>query len=126
MNEKFNENAKVEKFTNILGIAVRLIVIDPYPKRVILSLFRVAPSPAFQTEIMMADKLVKRGCNSPPPSQLCAAYDFGIERCVFPFSRGTGFACIVSKDSAALYASFLNSRIEKKEPWKETQTDSKK
>ena len=30
MNEKFNKNAKVEKFTNILGIAVRLIVIDPY------------------------------------------------------------------------------------------------
>ena len=29
MNEKFNENAKVEKFTNMLGIAVRLIVIDP-------------------------------------------------------------------------------------------------
>ena len=29
MNEKFNKNAKLEKFTNILGIAVRLIVIDP-------------------------------------------------------------------------------------------------
>ena len=29
MNEKFNKNAKVEKFTNMLGIAVRLIVIDP-------------------------------------------------------------------------------------------------
>ena len=29
MNEKFNENAIVEKFTNILGIAVRLIIIDP-------------------------------------------------------------------------------------------------
>ena len=29
MNEKFNENAKVEKFTNMLGIAVRLIIIDP-------------------------------------------------------------------------------------------------
>ena len=29
MNEKFNKSAKVEKFTNILGIAVRLIVIDP-------------------------------------------------------------------------------------------------
>ena len=29
MNETFNENAKVEKVTNILGIAVRLIVIDP-------------------------------------------------------------------------------------------------
>ena len=29
MNEKFNENAKVEKFTNMLGIAFRLIVIDP-------------------------------------------------------------------------------------------------
>ena len=29
MKEKFNENAEVEKFTNILGIAVRLIVIDP-------------------------------------------------------------------------------------------------
>ena len=29
MTEKFNENAKVEKFTNMLGIAVRLIVIDP-------------------------------------------------------------------------------------------------
>ena len=29
MNEKFNKNAKLEKFTNILGITVRLIVIDP-------------------------------------------------------------------------------------------------
>ena len=28
MNEKINKNAKVEKFTNMLGIAVRLIVID--------------------------------------------------------------------------------------------------
>ena len=30
MNEKFNENKKVEKFTTMLGIAVRLIVIDPF------------------------------------------------------------------------------------------------
>ena len=30
MNEKFNKDAKVEKFTNMLGRAVRLIVIDPY------------------------------------------------------------------------------------------------
>ena len=29
MNGKFNKNAKAEKFTNMLGIAVRLIVIDP-------------------------------------------------------------------------------------------------
>ena len=29
MNEKFNKNAEVEKLTNVLGIAVRLIVIDP-------------------------------------------------------------------------------------------------
>ena len=29
MNEKFNKNAKVDKFTNMLGIAVRLLVIDP-------------------------------------------------------------------------------------------------
>ena len=29
MNEKFNENAKAENYTNILGIALRLIVIDP-------------------------------------------------------------------------------------------------
>ena len=29
MNEKLNNNAKVEKFTNMLGIAVHLIVIDP-------------------------------------------------------------------------------------------------
>ena len=32
MNEKFNKNAKVEKFTTMLGIAVRLIVIDPFLK----------------------------------------------------------------------------------------------
>ena len=38
MNEKLNKNAKVEKFTNMLGIAVRLIVIDP------LSLSREAAS----------------------------------------------------------------------------------
>ena len=30
MNEKFNKNAEVEKFTTMLGIAVRLIVIDPF------------------------------------------------------------------------------------------------
>ena len=30
MNEKFNKNAKVEKFTNMLGIAVCLLVIDPF------------------------------------------------------------------------------------------------
>ena len=29
MNEKFNKNAKVEKFNNMLGIAVSLIVIVP-------------------------------------------------------------------------------------------------
>ena len=28
MNETFNKNLRVEKFTNMLGIAVRLIVID--------------------------------------------------------------------------------------------------
>ena len=28
MIEKFNKNANVEKFANMLGIAVRLIVID--------------------------------------------------------------------------------------------------
>ena len=30
MNEKFNKNAKVDKFTSMLGMAVRLIVIDPW------------------------------------------------------------------------------------------------
>ena len=29
MKEKFNKNAEVEKFTTMLGMAVRLIVIDP-------------------------------------------------------------------------------------------------
>ena len=29
MNDEFNKNAKVEKITNMLGIAVCLIVIDP-------------------------------------------------------------------------------------------------
>ena len=33
MNETFNKNVKVEKFTNMLGIAVRLIVIDPFKCR---------------------------------------------------------------------------------------------
>ena len=33
MNEKFNKNAEVEKFTNMLGIAVRLILIDPFSFR---------------------------------------------------------------------------------------------
>ena len=31
LTETFNKNMKVEKFTNMLGIAVRLIVIDPSP-----------------------------------------------------------------------------------------------
>ena len=30
MNEKCNKNAKVDKFTTMLGIAVRLIVKDPF------------------------------------------------------------------------------------------------
>ena len=30
MNENFNKNAKVEQFTSMLGIAVRLIVIGPF------------------------------------------------------------------------------------------------
>ena len=30
MIEKFNKNVNVENFTNFLGIAIRLIVIDPY------------------------------------------------------------------------------------------------
>ena len=39
-----------------------------YPKRSFCAiLFMVAPSPAFMTKIMMVDKLVKRGCNTPPP-----------------------------------------------------------
>ena len=29
MNETLNKNAKIDKFTTMLGIAVRLIVIDP-------------------------------------------------------------------------------------------------
>ena len=32
MIEKINTNAKVEKFTNMLGRGVRLIVIDPFLK----------------------------------------------------------------------------------------------
>ena len=32
MNEKFNKNAKVENFTNMLGIDVPLIVINPLCK----------------------------------------------------------------------------------------------
>ena len=40
MNEKFNKNAKVEKFTTMLGIAVRLIIIDPFgPVTVNLDIF---------------------------------------------------------------------------------------
>ena len=38
MNEKFNKNAKVEKLTTMLGIAVRLIVIDPYEFGIIVYL----------------------------------------------------------------------------------------
>ena len=34
MNEKINKNAKVGKFTTMLGKAVRLIVIDPFAKGV--------------------------------------------------------------------------------------------
>ena len=39
MNEKFNKIAKVDKFTNMLGIVVRLIVIDPL--RVVSFLLRI-------------------------------------------------------------------------------------
>ena len=38
MNEKFNKNPKVEKFTNMLGIVVRLIVIDPFLQSELLQL----------------------------------------------------------------------------------------
>ena len=43
MNKKFNKNAKVEKFSTMLGIAVRLIVIDPfsYPVYFCLKLFLI-------------------------------------------------------------------------------------
>ena len=34
MHEKFNKNVKVEKFTNMLGIAVRLIIMDPYMQNI--------------------------------------------------------------------------------------------
>ena len=34
MNEKINKNAKVEKFTGMVGIAVGLIVIDPWNAKV--------------------------------------------------------------------------------------------
>ena len=34
MNENFNKNAKVEKFTTMVGIAVRLIVIEFSPRLV--------------------------------------------------------------------------------------------
>ena len=41
MNEKLNNNAKGEKFTNMLGIAVRLIVIDPlYRAKIKLDKFK--------------------------------------------------------------------------------------
>ena len=39
MNEKFNKNGKVEKFTIMLGIAVRLIVIDPFISLPIVCIF---------------------------------------------------------------------------------------
>ena len=38
MNEKFNKNVKVEKFTNMLGIAVCLIVIDPVSFQILMYL----------------------------------------------------------------------------------------
>ena len=38
MIEKFNKNAKGKKFTNLLGLAIRLIVIDPFLVSVTLSL----------------------------------------------------------------------------------------
>ena len=41
MNEKFNKNANLEKFSNILGITVRLIVIDPLHRGVKIYLQRV-------------------------------------------------------------------------------------
>ena len=37
MNEKFNKNTKVKKFTTMLGIAVRLIVIDPFSRKFIIN-----------------------------------------------------------------------------------------
>ena len=98
-----------------------------YPKRVILNHFcRVAPSPAFRTEIMLVDKLVKRGCNNQPPpsptptpfSKICrSAYDFEfeIERCVFPFSRIHCFERL--RGSVWELPEFENR--EKKETWKE-------
>ena len=38
MNEKFNKNAKVEKFTGMLGIVVCLIVIDSSKQEFVLLL----------------------------------------------------------------------------------------
>ena len=41
MIEKINKNAKVKKFTNLLGIAIRLIVIDPFSEEWISGTYTV-------------------------------------------------------------------------------------
>ena len=43
MNDKFSKNAKVEKLTNLVGKAVRLIVIDPFLLNVPYKMFRIGP-----------------------------------------------------------------------------------
>ena len=54
MIEKFSKNAKVKKFTNILGIVVRLIVIDPsFRQLVIFDFEMISPDrdqPCFRPE----------------------------------------------------------------------------
>ena len=59
MNDKFNKNAKVEKFTTMLGIAIRLIVIDPsksklltqpHPQRHVISVICTDGQTQKQTE----------------------------------------------------------------------------
>ena len=59
MNEKFNKNAKDEKLTNMLGIAVRLIVIDPYYlfsefSKLPLQFRRVLPSVLFVKQLQLS------------------------------------------------------------------------
>ena len=56
MNEKFNKNAKVEKFTNMLGIAVRLIIIDPLTYCSLVELHR---------RLKKQDVYVKHKCMPP-------------------------------------------------------------
>ena len=94
MNEKFNKNSKLEKFTNILGIAVRLIVIDPYETKG--KPRKKMPHPGIEPELCEKQKLGVHGAeqlNADTSRPHCRQY----QKCYNLYSTSEPDKLVVSK-----------------------------